>query len=265
MKMTGEIIDCNFWFGTNYLNQELSVDTGKLNACFDYLRINVKTPMVAVSSYFSLYGDPIDGDNMLTDLLNSNQSLIGSLVFPNYFISGENDFKKYLKKKYNEKFKFCRLCPKTHKYLIDNWAFKKIYFFLNKYCFPIIINLDEIDITGNKTINWQLIFDISQQYPDIPIIIDGGNSKELMFNIYFYQLLGKSGNIYLETHNLLGFNQIEDFVEKFGSKKLVFGSYFPFYPVYLSYERIKYARISQESKDNILFQNLNTILNNIKL
>ena len=263
--MADEIIDCNFWFGTNYLSRELSVDTGKLNSYLGYLRTNVKTPMIATSSYFSLYGDPIDGDNMLTDLLNSNQSLIGSLIFPNYFISRENDFKKYLKKKYDEKFKFCRLYPRTHKYLIDNWAFKKIYFFLNKYCFPTIINLDEIDVTGNKAINWQLISDISQQYPDIPIIIDGGNSKELMFGGYFYQLLGKSANIYLETHNLLGFNQIEDLAEKFGSKKLIFGSYFPFYPGYLSYERIKYARISKEDKDNILSGNIKTILNNIKL
>ena len=85
--MADEIIDCNFWFGTNYLSQELSVDTGKLKSYFGYLSTNVKTPIIAISSYFSLYGDPIDGDNMLTDLLNSNQSLIGSLIFPNYFIS----------------------------------------------------------------------------------------------------------------------------------------------------------------------------------
>ncbi len=263
--MINEIIDCNFWFGTNYLSQELSVDMGKLNNYSGYLSKNVKTPITAISSYFSLYVDPIDGDNMLTDLINSKQSLIGSMIFPNYFISREKDFDKYLKKKYSEKFKFCRLYPKTHKYLIDNCSFKKIYFFLNKYCFPTIINLDEIDVTGNKAINWQMISDISRQYPDIPIIIDGGNSKELMFNGYFYQLLEKSENVYLETHNLLGFNQIEDLTEKFGSKKLILGSYFPFYPEYLSYERIKYARISQGDKNNILSGNIKTILNNIKI
>lgn len=263
--MINEIIDCNFWFGTNYLSQELSVDTVKINDYTGYLGTNTKTPTIAVSSYFSLYMDPIDGDNMLTDLINSNQSLVGSMIFPNYFISREQDFDKYLKKKYSEKFKFCRLYPKTHKYMIDDCVFGKIYFFLNKYRFPIIINLDEIDITGNKAINWQLISDISQQHPDIPLIIDGGNSKELMFNGYFYQLLEKSENIYLETHNLLGFNQIEDIVEKFGSKKLIFGSFYPFYPGYLSCERIKYARISRDDKDNILSGNIKTILNNIKL
>jgi predicted TIM-barrel fold metal-dependent hydrolase len=263
--MVNEIIDCNFWFGTNYLNQELSVDTGKINTYTGYLSTNTETPTIAVSSYFSLYIDPVEGDNILADLINSNQSLIGSMIFPNYFISREQDFDKYLKKKYNEKFKFCRLYPKTHKYMIHNCVFKKIYFFLSKYRFPIIINLDEIDVTGNKAINWQLISDISQQYPDIPVIIDGGNSKELMFNGYFYQLLENSENIYLETHNLLGFNQIEDLSEKFGSKKLIFGSYYPFYPGYLSYERIKYARISQDDKDNIASGNIKTILNNIKL
>jgi len=263
--MVNNIIDCNFWFGTNYLSQELSVDTEKLNAYSGYLNTNVKNPLIAVSSYFSLYSDPVDGDNMLADLINSRKSLIGSLIFPNYFISRENDFDKYLKKKYSEKFKFCRLYPKTHKYLIDCGAFKKIYFFLNKYCFPTIINLDEIDVTGNKAIDWQLLSDISRQHPDIPIIIDGGNSKELMFNGYFYQLLERSENIYLETHNLLAFDQIEDLTEKFGSKKLIFGSYFPFYPEYLSYERIKYARISKDDKDNILSGNMKTILNNIRL
>ncbi|MCG2790024.1 MAG: hypothetical protein L6405_08800, partial [Actinomycetia bacterium] len=71
--MADEIIDCNFWFGTNYLSQELSVDTGKLNAYFGYLSINVKTPMIAISSYFSLYGDPIDGDNTLAELLKTHK------------------------------------------------------------------------------------------------------------------------------------------------------------------------------------------------
>ncbi|MCL4386303.1 MAG: hypothetical protein M1326_08340, partial [Cyanobacteria bacterium] len=170
-----------------------------------------------------------------------------------------------LKDKCSSTFRFCRLYPKTHKYLIDIWAFKKIYSLLNKYFFPVIINLDELDITGNKTFEWSLLFEITCKFPEIPIIIDGGNSKELMFNGFFYQLLGKTKNIYLETHNLLGFNQIEDLVEKFGSKKLVFGSYFPFYPQYLSCERILYARISEKDKINILSGNLRTVFNNIKL
>jgi len=128
-----------------------------------------------------------------------------------------------------------------------------------------MISLDELDITGNKAIDWGILFKISNKFKNIPLIIDGGNSKELMFSGYFYQLLNAAENIYLETHNLLGLNQIEDLVDRFISSRLILGSYFPFYPLELSVERIRLARISGEDKSRILYGNLNEILRKIKI
>ena len=260
-----EIYDCNAWFGVNYLNNELSVDNEDLGNYLNYLGKNVQNPKVLLSHYFSLFCDSVKGDYLLEEIVKKNKNLLGVLIFPNYFISREKDFEKYLIDKFQSGFKILRLYPKTHKYSIDIWAFEDIYSILNKFNFPVMINLEELDITGNKAIEWKTIYNISRKYPDLPLIIDGGNSKELMYNNYFFQLLGRSKNIYLETHNLLAFNQIEELSNKFSSSTLILGSYYPYYSYYLSFERIKYCRILEEEKLNILAGNIKKITENIKI
>ena len=202
-----------------------------------------------LTSFYSFYCDPVEGDLKLEKILKSlKPHLFGNLIFPNYYIMHQNDFEDYLSVKYKSGFRCTRLYPKMHKYSIDVWAFEHILSVLNKFRFPVMISLDELDITGNKAIDWSILFKISNKFKNIPMIVDGGNSKELMFSGYFYQLLNETENVYLETHNLLGFNQIEDLADSLTSLKLILGSYFPFYSEPLSVERIRFARISSEDK-----------------
>jgi hypothetical protein len=261
-----EIIDCNAWYGINNLNSNLSVNIDSLKNYISLLKEISEIPGIFISSFYSLQYDPVEGDLHLEKILKSAKpNLFGNLIFPNYFILHEKDFEKYLCTKYRSGFRFLRLYPRFHKYSIDKWAFGHVLSILNKLRFPVMISLDELDITGNKTIDWKILFKISNRFKDIPLIIDGGNSKELMFSGYFYQLLKATENIYLETHNLLGFNQIEDIVGKVTPSKLILGSYFPFYHELLSVERIRLARISSEDKSKILYQNLSEILEKIKI
>ena len=248
-----ELHDCNIWFGINHLNSGLSVDGLKLtNYIKSISKRAVKKSRIFLSNYYSLFYDPVEGDSELENTIKGNEKLLGALVFPNNFLHIENEFEKYLINKFFKKFKILRLFPKTHKYCIEAAVFNNIYSILNKYCFPIMITLDELDITGNKDIYWRVLFEISNCYPDISLIIDGGNSKELVFSGYFYQLLKNTKNVFIETHNLLAFNQIENIVDNFGSTRLIFGSYFPFYSEFLSLERIRFSRINSEDKNNIL-------------
>ena len=265
INIDSDIYDCNAWFGVNYLNNELSVNKKDLEHYLNYFKRNKKRPKVFLNHYFSLFYDPMDGDGILEKIIKENESFYGVLIFPNYFISREKDFEKYLIDKFQSGFKIIRLYPKTHKYSINYWAFDSIYSILDKFRFPIMINLEEIDITGNKAIDWKIFIEISNNYPNIPLIIDGGESKELMYKNYFYQLLKKSKNIYLETHNLLAFNQIEDITYNFGSLGLIYGSYFPYFSKQLSFERVKYSRISDNDKLNILSNNIKGIIERIEI
>ncbi len=260
------VIDCNAWYGENSLNRNLSVDISNLKKYISLLKSIVESPKVLISSFYSLQCDPIEGDVKLKEILELlKPDFFGNLIFPNYFIICKKEFKKYLLEMYSFGFRCIRLFPKMHKYLIDDWAFDYFLSILNDLRFPTMISLDELDITGNKAINWEIIYRIATKFNDIPFIIDGANSKELMFSGYFHQILSKTKNVYLETHNLLGFNQIEELTESFTSSRLILGSYFPIYPELLSIERIKLARISDDDKLKILFSNLNKILSDIKI
>jgi len=260
-----EIFDCNFWIGNNYLNSRLSVAEEQLKEYINYLKTEKIKPIIIISNFFSLFYEPIEGDSRVESIIKDNAELGGSLFFPNQFISNKKEFEKYLMQKYRSGFKFLRLLPKTHKYCIEPWAFSFFYSILENYHFPVMINLEEMDITGNKAIEWKTLFEISNRFPELPIIIDGGNSKEMMFNNYFYQLLENSNNIYLETHNLLAFEQLENIAGSFGSGRLIFGSYYPYYPYSLSLGRIRESKMSREDKTNILYANAEKIFMDIKI
>jgi len=260
-----EIYDCNFWIGNNYLSNQLSVTEKHLNEYIQFLKKAKIKPTIVISNFFSLFYDPIEGDSQLERIIKNNAELGGNLFFSNQFLLYKNEFEKYLVKKYEAGFKFLRLLPKTHKYSIEPWAFSIFYSILENYRFPVMVNLEELDITGNKTIEWKTLFEISKKFPDLPIIIDGGNSKEMVFNNYFFQLLENSNNIYLETHNLLAFGQLEYIANSFGSGKLIFGSYYPYYPYSLSFGRIRESKMPMVDKANILYKNAVKIFGDIKI
>ncbi len=260
-----EIYDCTFWIGNNYLNSQLSVTEKQLNEYIQFLKKAKIKPTIVISNFFSLFYDPLQGDSHIENIIKDNQELCGSLFFPTQFISNKKKFEEYLMQKCRYGFKFLRLLPKTHKYSIEPWAFSFFYSILENYRFPVMINLEEMDITGNKAIKWKTLFEISKKFPDLPIIIDGGNSKEMVFNNYFFQLLENSNNIYLETHNLLAFGQLEYITNSFGSGRLIFGSYYPYYPYSLSHGRIRESKMSLEDKANILYENAAKIFGDIKI
>jgi len=141
--------------------------------------------------------------------------------------------------------------------------FHKFYKVLNDIKFPIIINIDEMDITANKNIEWHKIADIANSYSEIPIILDGGDSKELMYNSYLLSLLDNFSNIYIETHNLLGFNQVEDLAVFKGAQRLIFGSYWPFMERNISVSRILNSGLESLGKQEIAAGNIQRIIKEI--
>jgi len=259
------ICDLNLWYGTNHLNSHLTVKMEDIDTILQYHDKENIVPLLMVNNFFSLFYEPVKGDNQVSSIIKERNDLAGVMFFPNFLFSRKMDFENYLFKRYEEGFRLMRLAPKMHKYSIDTWAFSFFYSILEKQKIPIMINLEELDITGNKAIEWKTLFDVADRFPELPVIVDGGNSKELMFNNYFFQLLSNTENIFLETHNLLAFNQIEDIAGEFGSKRLVFGSNYPYYPLSMTLNRIREARLPENDKKNILSGNFKKLIKNINL
>ncbi|MBM3700162.1 MAG: hypothetical protein FJW68_04505 [Actinobacteria bacterium] len=259
--------DVNFWIGENYLFPKYSVDDNKAEQeiISGFLRNSIGT--VFVSNFISLYYSPCRGNEITAGFLKANSKkkpqIHGVLFFEQQDFASPENFREKIIGKYNQGFCILRLLPKSHKYPYEKELFHKFYKVLNDIKFPIIINIDEMDITANKNIEWHKIADIANSYSEIPIILDGGDSKELMYNSYLLSLLDNFSNIYIETHNLLGFNQVEDLAVFKGAQRLIFGSYWPFMERNISVSRILNSGLESLGKQEIAAGNIQRIIKEI--
>ncbi|MCL5985687.1 MAG: amidohydrolase [Actinobacteria bacterium] len=260
-----EFFDLNFWVGENRLDEKSSLDDDKLSWILDDRNKLFRISSTLVTHFLSLYYYPMEGNKILSKSLDKNRGIFGALALEQEYICEGKKFEEYLTEKFKEGFRIIRLFPKSHKYSIAKSMLREIYEVLNDHNFPIMVSIDELDITGNKNIEWEKLLEVAESYRNIPIIIDGGSSKELQFNSYIFPMLKYTNNIHLDTHNLLAFNQIEDISSLFGSKRLLYGSYFPFINTHLTTNRILYSDLKTQEKNDIANLNTKKILNNIEL
>ncbi len=261
--------DINFWIGENHLSKKFTVPDARLTEILERRKDKFNITGTLITHFNSYFYYPRIGNDIVSGLLSKNDTtgfdLDGMIVMEQDYFHEPESFKKGLLSRHKQGFKALRLFPKSHKYPFEILGFGKFYEILNHYSFPVMISLDEIDITGNKNIEWEKILEIAGKYNDIPIIIDGGASKELMFNSFLFSLLKNSQNIYLNIHNLLAIDQIEDLAGIGGADRLLFDSNFPYYEPHLSVGRLINSSLSKENKEEIAGLNIQNIFKEIKI
>jgi len=269
LKTGIKFYDINFWIGENHLSKKFTIPDTLLSRIIEKRKDNFNIIGTLITHFISYFYNPRIGNDIVSGILSDNDTmdfdLDGMMVMEQDYFCEPESFKKGLLSRYKQGFKALRLFPGSHKYPFEVLGFGKFYEVLNHYSFPVMISLDEIDITGNKNIEWEKILEISGKYKDIPIIIDGGASKELMYNSFLFSFLKNSQNIYLNTHNLLAMDQIEDLAGIGGPGRLLFDSYFPYYEPHLSVGRLINASISKENKEKISNLNIQNIFKHIKI
>jgi predicted TIM-barrel fold metal-dependent hydrolase len=222
-----------------------------------------------LSNIHSKSEHPFLGNNNIAEYLKFTRSrdieVYGAFNLEYDHIADPNAFEMHLRKFFYNGFRVMRLFPKSHKYPIYPEFIKRIYKILDHHMFPLILDLDELDSTGNKDIDWMVINDISSGFSRIPIIIDGASSKELMFNSFLINLVNNSCNVYLNIHNLLAMNQIEDLASIVGSKSLIFDTFYPHYDPCHSVSRIHNSDLSSKDKENISHLNFAKIIHDVSM
>jgi hypothetical protein len=269
LKTCTEFYDINFWIGENYLSKKFSIPDSRLVKILEERKDKFNITGTLITHFNSYFYYPRIGNDLVSGLLSKNGimdfDLDGMMVMEQDYFYEPESFEKGLISRHKQGFKVLRLFPKSHKYPIGVIGFGKYFEILNHYSFPIMISLDEIDITGNKNIEWEKILEISSRFTDIPIILDGGASKELMYNSFLFSLLNNSQNIYLNTHNLLAMDQIEDLAGIGGADRLLFDSNFPYYEPHLSIGRLINSSVSKENKGKISNLNIQNMFKRIKI
>jgi len=93
---------------------------------------------------------------------------------------------------------------------------------------------------------------ICAEYPDVPLILlrTGFNRSRVIFPI-----LEKLPNVYFDISVMLDCGQIDEIVERYGSRNLLFGSGLPVYEPSGVLGLLYYSQISQTDKENIAYGN----------
>jgi len=173
-------------------------------------------------------------------------------------------FKDYLKNAYDNKVRLLRIFPKSHLFYLNDYYMQKIYDEISGLDFPLMLDLKELDITGNKYFAIDDLRMLLSRHKRLTLILQT-SLKQCMFNRFYFPLLEEFENLYLEISGMLLMDQVEHYVEKFGAGRLIFGSNYPETDFSINTARMEFAEISQQDKENICFNNLNNIFNNIKL
>lgn len=184
-----------------------------------------------VSSHTAAHTDPYQGNAEIESLLRGQDDLYGCMVVtPDMFFktgAGED----YLRRMKDQGMIAARMYPGAYRHSTQEYAIGKMLDALEKENMPLLVwHID----TG-----WDAIDRILTCHPGLNVVLESMDRKLLYHARDYIALLQRHRNFYLDTHNLVLFNEYETLCELVGSGQLLYGSYFPYmnidfslYPVY---------------------------------
>jgi hypothetical protein len=174
------------------------------------------------------------------------------------------DFDTYLKAAWQNKVRLFRVFPRTHFFYLNDAYMKRIYRCLSKARFPVMLDFKQLDVTGNKYFDVDVLERVLGENERMPFILET-TLKQCMFSRYFFPLLEQFPNLFIEVSGLILVDQIEGYVERYGAGRLIFGTNTPNLPAEINTNRIVLADISEEDKEKIAFGNMDAIVEGIDL
>lgn len=246
------LFDVNCWIGNPLTPQftfvkSISETKKKLN------RYGIKRAVVShvmAKEYNHIAGNEI----LIKEIKNFDEFLGAAVIIPG--IVSISEFKSYIKFLILNKIRLIRLFPKAHNFLLSDWYAKEFLSILEEYNIPIVL--------WHKEVSWDMVSKICSAYPLLNIIIEGAEIKLFYHNKIYYKLMEKFPNFYLEIYNLVNYLGLDDIVKKFGSERLIFGTYFPFSDPNTSIMLLTHGNFTTKDKKNIAYKNLEKIVNNVR-
>ena len=177
------------------------------------------------------------------------------VVIPHH--TGEMPHPEELLKKMKEKgVKAVRIYPTRnfHGFSIEEWCAGQLLASLEKARIPLIIDVE--------IVTWEGVQTLLNNHSRLPLIASNCSYRH---NRFIYPLLEKHNNLFIETSRFMGAGTIEDVVNRFSSRPLLFGTNMPQYTGTASVSLITYAEIDEKDKKAIAGENLSRLLKEIRL
>jgi hypothetical protein len=103
---------------------------------------------------------------------------------------------------------------------------------------------------------WDDLAAVCERYPRLNVIVEGPNRKLIYHNRIYYGLLERFANFHLAIDNLVNYLGVDDIVRRFGSQRLIFGSYLPHQDPNAAMGMVIEGDMTPSDRENIAFRNL---------
>ncbi len=195
------------------------------------------------------------GNNLVFDYVAKDDRLFASAIVAPEMNLGGNCFGDTLDKMIANKTVSVRMYPSSHKYPMRKWMVGKILEQLEERRVPLML--------WHTQINWDEVAQVADDYPNLPIIIDGADQKTIYHARAVMGLCEGFKNVYLEMHNFTQYDFLPYMLRSVGAERMLYGSRTPFNdpngPLYQIF-----ANSTEEECKLILNDNFQLMMDNIK-
>ena len=242
-------IDSNCMIGPTALNvqgSEYTVDDLKTE--LDLADIDMAMVFHSVSKEH----DPSTGNERLMDLLSRENRLKPVWVLLPESTGGFGPIEDVLSSMMEGKVSMARIFPKDHNFSFTDWGCGTLLSALEASGMPLMIDLSQ---TSYDQVNA-----VCSSHPNLNLIL---SDVAYRADRFIYALLSSHTNLYLETARYQTHRGIEAMCGKFGPTRLIFGSRVPDLSIGPMAMTIRYSKIGEGEKDQILGGNLIRLMEGI--
>ncbi|HIC87932.1 MAG TPA: hypothetical protein EYP04_00795 [Anaerolineae bacterium] len=251
-----KFFDCNAAIGRWKHPRYGSYETAdELEAILDYLQVD--RAIVYHAQAHETHA-PV-GNTMLMEELAGHHRLLPSWVLFPHFTGEMSEPEALVSEMLKQGVLVARLMPGYygHRFSLEPWCAGPL---LEKLAACRIPTLMDFMFFRRDDPDWQLLYDLCQRYPTLPIILTGWAG---LASRSFYPLCQACPNLYLETSHYALFRGIEAFCQHVGARQLVYGSGLPHVAPGVAMTTITHAFVSDEEKALIAAGNLERLLGGV--
>jgi len=202
-----------------------------------------------------MLGDIFEANDALFERVKGNDAFYASpIIVPEMHLGGR-DFAAYLDYMIKNKAAILRAFPAYMKHSMKKWQMGDMFKAMEDRRIPLMV--------WHMETTFDTYADIAENYPNLPIIIEGSDQKTIYYVRDVMGLLERYDNIYLEMHNFSQYGFLPYCLENIGAERLLFGSFSPYNDMNGVLRMID-KHTTEEQKKLILSGSFERLLANIK-
>jgi len=240
------------WKHPNYGGFETA---DELEAALDYLQ--VERAVVYHAQAHETHAPT--GNQMLMEELSGHPRLLPSwVIFPHY--TGEMpEPKTLIRDMLDQDVKIVRLLPGIagHRFSLEPWCVGPLLETLADHRIPTLI---DFMFFRRDDPDWRLLYDLSQRYPHLPLILTGWAG---LASRTFFALCKECPNLYLDISRYHLFRGILAFCQRVGAEQLIYGSGMPRIAPGVALTTVTHSHVREDEKHLIAHGNLERILGEV--